>query len=146
MKYHVRSDKNHTISILSKQNIFNCKILEQYQGRIFETECPKIQITYYPKDFRLFFSYNLTPNSQDNPTHQILLNAKDIHNLKVLNQIGNLWEIRTDKVGNIFRIEIDSHSINFVQFPDYSNNLFEMNIMMGSFTDVVSISFMYDRE
>ena len=144
MKFHVSSNKNHTIAILSKQSMFNCKILDPYQGRTSETEYPKIQVTYYPADFRLFLHYNVHPNLQANPTHQILLNAEDVHKLKVVNQVGNLWEIRTDKEGNVFRIEMDSYSINF--FPDYASNLLDMTIMMGSYQDVVNLSFQFDKE
>ncbi len=124
--------------------MFNCKILDPYQGRTSETEYPKIQVTYYPADFRLFLHYNVHPNLQANPIHQILLNAEDVHKLKVVNQVGNLWEIRTDKEGNVFRIEMDSYSINF--FPDYASNLLDITIMMGSYRDVINFSFQFDKE
>lgn len=146
MKFHVSSNKNRTIAILSKQSMFNCKILEPYEEGIFDTEYPKIQITYYPTDFRLFLHYNTYPNLWANPTHQLLLNAEDIHKLKVVNRVGNLWEIRTDKEGNVFRIEMDSYNIDFSTFPDYASNLLDMNIMMGSYRDVVNLSFQFDKE
>jgi hypothetical protein len=66
--------------------------------------------------------------------------------LKVVNQVGNLWEIRTDIEGNVFRIEIDSYSIDFSTFPDYPSNLLDMTIMMGSYQDVVNLSFQFDKE
>lgn len=146
MKFHASSNKNYTIAILSKQSMFNCKILDPYQGRISEIEYPKIQVIYYPADFRLFLHYNAYPNLSANPTHQILLNAEDTHKLKVVNQVGNLWGIRTDKEGNVFRIEMDSYSIDFSTFPDYASNLLDMTIMMGSYQDVVNLSFQFDKE
>lgn len=142
MKFQIINNKLHPIVVLTDNNTFECKILEdQYQKTSELYDLFKFSISYNFKMKDMHIIYGKYRSFED--CHQLVFNASNSHCIKKNVVIGKLWNLTEDENLNTTKIKIQDCSIEFVQFPA---NLFEMIITVGSPQDVVIISFEFERE
>ena len=127
MTCEVISTKNYPVRINMYNSVLRCEILDNDNSSLF-------WISYYPEKEELIILYDLV--------HSLILHVKKSSLIKLF-QKSEKWKVLENEENSIYRAKIDDSSIEFVHFPDYPENLFEINVMIKKYANVISLMFKY---